>query len=186
MPVRKTETTESATLTAFVRRASLFRVGLSLATIWCVNDYFYIAGSMNVENLAGDMFVNFSLLALTELPSVFIGQFLIDRFGRRWIHFCCMAITTIAFAVICPLAGDESLGIAVIVLSILSKFASNVGWFIMWVQCVEVFPTPLRGTGMNLCVMISTVVSMTGPFVVDLVGVMKTSPNLSLPLSGLY
>ena len=58
MPVRKTETTESATLTAFVRRASLFRVGLSLATIWCVNDYFYIAGSMNVENLAGDMFVN--------------------------------------------------------------------------------------------------------------------------------
>merc|ERR1719186_26968 len=123
---------------------------------------------MNVENLAGDMFVNFSLLSLTELPSVFIGQFLIDRFGRRWVHLCCMAITTLAFAIICLLAGDKSLGLAVIVLSILSKFASNVGWFIMWVQCVEVFPTPLRGTGMNLCVMISTVVSMTGPFVVDL------------------
>jgi len=168
MPVRETGSTERATLTAFVRRASLFRVGLSLATIWCVNDYFYIAGSMNVENLAGDMFVNFSLLSLTELPSVFIGQFLIDRFGRRWVHLCCMAITTLAFAVICLLAGDKSLGLAVIVLSILSKFASNVGWFIMWVQCVEVFPTPLRGTGMNLCVMISTVVSMTGPFVVDL------------------
>ena len=171
MPVRETASTERATLTAFVRRASLFRVGLSLSTIWCVNDYFYIAGSMNVENLAGDMFVNFSLLSLTELPSVFIGQFLIDRFGRRWVHLCCMAITTLAFAVICLLAGDKSLGLAVIVLSILSKFASNVGWFIMWVQCVEVFPTPLRGTGMNLCVMISTVVSMTGPFVVDLVGV---------------
>jgi len=168
MPVRETASTESVSLTAFVRRASLFRVGLSLSTIWCVNDYFYIAGSMNVENLAGDMFVNFSLLAPTELPSVFIGQFLIDRFGRRWVHLCCMAITTLAFAVICLLAGDKSLGLAVIILSILSKFASNVGWFIMWVQCVEVFPTPLRGTGMNLCVMISTVVSMTGPFVVDL------------------
>ena len=150
MPVRETTVSESATLTAFVRRSSLFRVGFSLATIWCVNDYFYIAGSMNVENLAGDMFVNFSLLALTELPSVFIGQFLIDRFGRRWVHLCCMAITTLAFAIICFLASDESLGLAVIILSILSKFASNVGWFIMWVQCVEVFPTPLRGTGMNL------------------------------------
>ena len=47
-----------------------------MSMIWIVNDYFYIAGSLNVENLAGNMFLNFSLLSLTELPSVFIGQFL--------------------------------------------------------------------------------------------------------------
>ena len=80
-----------------------------------------------------------------------------------------MVITTLAFAVMIPLAGDPSLGTALVVLSVLSKIASNVGWFIMWVQCIEVFPTPLRGTGMNLCVMISTVVTMSGPYVVDLV-----------------
>ena len=51
-------------------------VFVSMALIWTVNDYFYIAGSLNVENLAGNMFLNFSLLSLTELPSVFIGQFL--------------------------------------------------------------------------------------------------------------
>jgi MFS family permease len=169
MPVAEVAEAEGAGLTAFVRRSSLLRVGLCMATIWSVNDYFYIAGSMNVENLAGDMFVNFSLLSLTELPSVFIGQTLIDRWGRRWVHLGCMAITTLAFASIVLLTSiDPSLGTAVIVLSVLSKLASNVGWFIMWVQCIEVFPTPLRGTGMNLCVMISTVISMTGPFVVDL------------------
>ena len=32
------------------------------------------------------------------------------------------------------------------------------------------FPTPLRGTGMNVSVMVSTLVTMTGPYVVDLVG----------------
>ena len=47
-----------------------------MAVIWTVNDYFYIAGSLNAENLAGNIFTNFSLLSLTELPSVFIGQFL--------------------------------------------------------------------------------------------------------------
>ena len=47
-----------------------------MALIWAVNDYFYIAGSLNAENLPGNMFTNFSLLALTELPSVFVGQFL--------------------------------------------------------------------------------------------------------------
>ena len=50
-----------------------------MSVIWAVNDYFYIAGSLNAENLAGNMFVNFSLLSLTELPSVFIGQFLIGK-----------------------------------------------------------------------------------------------------------
>ena len=55
-----------------------------MALIWTVNDYFYIAGSLNVENLAGNMFLNFSLLSLTELPSVFIGQFLMGGYGKSY------------------------------------------------------------------------------------------------------
>ena len=59
-----------------------------------------------------------------------------------------MAITTLAFAIIVCLTGeDDDNGTAVVVMSIVSKLASNVGWFIMWVQCIEVFPTPLRGSG---------------------------------------
>ena len=58
-------------------------VFVSMALIWTVNDYFYIAGSLNVENLAGNMFLNFSLLSLTELPSVFIGQFLIGLLLKK-------------------------------------------------------------------------------------------------------
>ena len=66
---------------------------LLMSINYTVNDYFYIAGSLNVENLAGDKFLNFALVALTELPSVFIGQFMIDRWGRRWCHFLCMVTT---------------------------------------------------------------------------------------------
>lgn len=185
MPLSEEPTSPTAVLTSFATRPSLLRVGLCMATIWSVNDYFYIAGSMNVENLAGDMFLNFSLLSLTELPSVFMGQFLIDRYGRRWVHLACMVLTTLAFAVMIPLAGDPSLGTALVVLSVFGKIASNVGWFIMWVQCIEVFPTPLRGTGMNLCVMISTVVTMSGPYVVDLGSVYKPGPFIIFTLFGL-
>ena len=70
------------------------------------------------------------------------------RYGRRWVHVICMAITTLAFAIIVCLTGeDDDNDTAVVVMSIVSKLASNVGWFIMWVQCIEVFPTPLRGSG---------------------------------------
>ena len=52
-----------------------------MAVLWTVNDFFYVAGTLNAENLSGDIFINFSLISLTEMPSVFIGQFLIGKFS---------------------------------------------------------------------------------------------------------
>ena len=66
-----------------------------------VNDFFYLGGQMNVENLAGNQYYNFVFVAMTELPSVFIGEFLISRFGRRWMHVLCMAVTMVLYIIIC-------------------------------------------------------------------------------------
>ena len=57
------------------------RVFILVGLIWTVNDYFYIAGTLNAENLVGNIFINFALVSLTELPSVFIGQFLMGKLG---------------------------------------------------------------------------------------------------------
>jgi len=170
---------ESVNCLTVIKKKSIVRNAVCMALLWSVNDYFYVAGSMNVENLAGDMFVNFSLLSLTEMPSVFIGQFLIDRYGRRWIHTICLVISTLPFLISIFLVTNSEMGTVVVILSIFSKIASNVGWFIMWVQCIEVFPTPLRGTGMNVSVMVSTLIGMTGPYVVDL----GSSHDLRYPFS---
>jgi hypothetical protein len=69
-----------------------------------VNDFFYIGGQMNVENLAGNQFVNFAVVALTELPSAFIGKFFMNRFGRRWSHVVCHTLTGLLFAIIIPIS----------------------------------------------------------------------------------
>ena len=57
------------------------RLFTTMAVLWTVNDFFYVAGTLNAENLSGDIFINFSLISLTEMPSVFIGQFLIGKFS---------------------------------------------------------------------------------------------------------
>ena len=41
--------------------------------------------------------MNFALVASTELPSVFVGEFFINRYGRRWSHVFCMTVTTAFF-----------------------------------------------------------------------------------------
>ena len=133
-----------------------------MAVLWTVNDFFYVAGTLNAENLSGDIFINFSLISLTEMPSVFIGQFLIgklpdwpelslihhsDRFGRRWMHVACMVLATLPLFISIFVVEDERYGGLLVGLTMASKTASNVGWFIMWVQAIEIFPTPLRNTG---------------------------------------
>ena len=134
-----------------------------MAVLWTVNDFFYVAGTLNAENLSGDMFINFSLISLTEMPSVFIGQFLIgmflclshlspngcysDKFGRRWMHVVCMVLATLPLLLSIVVVDNASLGGLLVGLTIASKTASNVGWFIMWVQAIEIFPTALRNTG---------------------------------------
>lgn len=59
---------------------------------------------MNVENLAGNQFINFAAIALTELPSAFIGEFFMDRIGRRWLQVMCMALCAACFAIIIPIS----------------------------------------------------------------------------------
>ena len=53
---------------------------------------------LNSGNFAGNQFVNFSLMSLTELPSAFIGQLVIDHLGRRWSNVGCMAGSMLAQA----------------------------------------------------------------------------------------
>ena len=58
------------------------------------------------------------------------------RFGRRWVHCVCMVFATapLMLSILFVTSHDN----LVVGLNIISKVASNVGWFIMWVQCVEV------------------------------------------------
>ena len=66
----------------FCKKGFLYtRLFITMAVLWTVNDFFYVAGTLNAENLSGDIFINFSLISLTEMPSVFIGQFLIGKFS---------------------------------------------------------------------------------------------------------
>lgn len=127
-----------------------------------------------MENLAGNQYINFALVGLTELPSVFIGEFLINRVGRRWSQVGCMAITAIIYAVITGLVSNDVSGTAITVMAITAKTASNVGWFIMWVQCVELYPTSVRVTGSNLCALVANIVCSAAPYVIYLV-IIRTS-----------
>ncbi|XP_023333215.1 solute carrier family 22 member 21 [Eurytemora carolleeae] len=65
---------------------------------------------------------------------------------------------------------------AVFGLSLTAKGMSNIAWFIMWVQSIEVFPTCVRNTGINLSVVVSLTISMTTPFTMEMDSIDKRLP----------
>eukprot|EP00095_Tigriopus_kingsejongensis_P011896 maker-scaffold111_size354240-snap-gene-0.15 protein:Tk11896 transcript:maker-scaffold111_size354240-snap-gene-0.15-mRNA-1 annotation:"solute carrier family 22 member 1" len=139
---------------------------LTLAVTWSANDFLYIGGHLNVENLAGNQFLNFAIIGMTEMPSVFVGEFLCNRFGRRWSHFGCMTLATLCFAAIIPIAGVQSLGWLVTLFAVTAKAVGNVGWFINYVQTMEIFPTCARVSGSNMSSSISLAFCTVAPYVI--------------------
>ena len=63
------------------------------------------------------------------------------------MHVACMVLATLPLFISIFVVEDERYGGLLVGLTMASKTASNVGWFIMWVQAIEIFPTPLRNTG---------------------------------------
>ena len=63
------------------------------------------------------------------------------------MHVACMVLATLPLFISIFVVEDDRLGGLLVGLTMASKTASNVGWFIMWVQAIEIFPTPLRNTG---------------------------------------
>ena len=60
-------------------------------------------------------------------------------------------------------------GTTVTILALCAKTASNVGWFVNYLQNMEIFPTTARMSGMNLAATISVALGISAPYVVLLV-----------------
>ena len=54
-------------------------------------------------------------------------------------------------------------------LAITAKAVSNIGWFINYVQAVELFPTCARVSGMSFCATFAAVIGTSAPYVILLV-----------------
>ena len=50
----------------------------------------------NVENLGGNMYLNFSLLGTVGVPAYILNVFLVDRIGRRYLLISSLWVTGVA------------------------------------------------------------------------------------------
>lgn len=81
-----------------VLNSSIIRSRLiTCSFLWITCTFVYYGLSINSVSLAGNMYVNFMLVAFIEIPANFCCLFVLDRFGRKRV----MITTYILSAILC-------------------------------------------------------------------------------------
>jgi len=144
---------------------SLRRTSLLLWVFWfCITFSYYgitiwLPNYLASKDLSGELYLNFLLMGLAELPGVFIASYLVDKIGRKYClsgyMFGC-GISTVFF-------GMVTSSIAVKILSMCIYFFVVGAWAVVYIFTPEVYPTALRTTASGVTSIFATTGGIVSP-----------------------
>ncbi|KAF3941855.1 hypothetical protein ABW19_dt0208666 [Dactylella cylindrospora] len=104
---------------------------------------------------------NYALIGICQIPGSFVGGWLIERkaLGRRGaLGVASLFSGVFLFGYTQTKTQNASLGF-----QCASAVMQNIIWGILYTYTPEIFPSPLRGTGVGLCSCLSNLASCFGP-----------------------
>lgn len=135
-----------------------------------INGFIYHGFNLNVDILGGDVYINFALAGLIEIPSTVLNLIGMRTTGRKTF-----TIGTILSAAMCYTAivllqlwwtTDHW---SIVALSMLGKMFIFSTYNAIYIHAGEIFPTQLRHSGVSSCSIAARAGSTVAPFVKELV-----------------
>lgn len=153
---------------------------------WFVNALVYFGINLNVGNLAGDMYLNFFILCIVEIPGALLLWFLMSRYGRRIPYAAFMIFGGVAGMLVLAVPSDEGMRFIVTILAVIGKACILATFLGIYVFTVELYPTIIRNTGIGVCSMMARFGSIITPFIVLLADLPLLSRTLPLVIFGIF
>lgn len=123
---------------------------------------------MNTLNFHGSEFINYFLLALVDIPALFLGWYLLEgRLGRRWSN--CMFLLICGISLCLPILIPPSEKMIITIMSLFGKFGTAASYMIIYQQAAELYPTTLRSQGIGISTTFSAATGICVPFITYLV-----------------
>ena len=154
------------TLLDLLKRPVLLVRLLNVFLNWTVITMIYYGLSMNAASLAGDVFVNFALLSLMEIPGYTLSYVGMTYLGRR----ITLASSLLIGGVSCLLSSLLPPSYATIhtVLFLAGKFGATAAFGTTYLYTSELFPTRVRNACVGLSSMMGRVGAILSPYVARL------------------
>ncbi|XP_050391448.1 organic cation transporter protein [Patella vulgata] len=167
----------------FTTPSLLFRT-LIIFFNWFVVSMVYYGLGLNVSNLSGDSYLNFTIANIAETVSYALCILLLDRLGRKVLHCSAMLLGGIAcLATMFPVIyGDKSHEWLTTTLSMIGKLGASGAFAIIYVFAGELFPTILRNSALGASSTCARVGGMISPYIADLGLLVGGELKTALPL----
>lgn len=137
---------------------------------WFITVFIYYALSLNVQDLGGNLFVNFFMSGLVEIPSIILCIYALKKCGRRQILANSLIALSLSSLIGIPFYFLSFNGAVAIRVSfaMIGKFAATIAFTVSYLYSSEIYPTEIRQLGLGLNSASSRLGSMLSPFIKEL------------------
>uniref|UniRef100_A0A3B5MMQ2 Major facilitator superfamily (MFS) profile domain-containing protein n=1 Tax=Xiphophorus couchianus TaxID=32473 RepID=A0A3B5MMQ2_9TELE len=167
--------TKSVSFLDLLKTAKIRHITLKL---WFSMSASYFGLSFSMSTLYGNLFLNYFLLTVVELPAYFASWLAARSFPRRlsFIGFSLLGALALLF-----IQGTmKSYPTLTMSLVLLGKFGVLAGNGVVYTYTGELSPTVIRNTAMSSCAMFSRVGSSVSPYLLEMAEFNKLLPWITL------
>ena len=138
----------------------------------------YYGVIINTGSTSGNIYLDFFLLSFFEIPGYLFGTWLMNTIGRRFstVAFLVMSAISCIVAAFIP----SHIGWAVLVFSIIAKFATAGLFLTVSMHQLEIFPTAYRSTALTPAVILARTSNIIVPLLVELRDINPILPFLCM------
>ncbi|KAK6167507.1 hypothetical protein SNE40_021513 [Patella caerulea] len=146
------------------------RLAITLFIIWFMwftNSLTYYGIFLTSSSLAGNIYLNFFLNALVEVPSAFIYWFTIDSIGRKktaMLFHGIAAFGLIGATILRMYDDNDAASISATVFSLIGKLGISGSFNVIFIYTPEVFPTNIRNISFGTASTAARIGGMLAPF----------------------
>ncbi|XP_052244559.1 organic cation transporter protein-like isoform X1 [Dreissena polymorpha] len=151
---------------------------------WMVVNIVYYGLSLNVGNLSGDIYVNFTITSTMELGAYIMCLLLLNKVGRKSLHAGTMILGGVSClcTIFSTLYAPPEHAWITVVLANVGKFGISAAFAIIYVWSSELFPTLVRHSGIGSSSMVGIVGTILSPYTMELGNLIPGNFGKALPL----
>ena len=143
------------------RHAECRKVTIIMMTVWISVNIGYYGITLSSISLSSDIYLNFILQAVVEIPGTITCILLLDHVGRKPLlvtSLCLIGMCCVPAGVVAPSGLKTTLVIT-------AKFGASMAFAVAYIHTVEMYPTVIRATGLGLSSLAGRIGGLLAPLV---------------------
>ncbi|XP_072941815.1 organic cation transporter protein-like [Epargyreus clarus] len=154
----------------------LLRRCCTTPVLWITTTFIYYGLSINSVSLSGNIYLNYMLIALVEIPGYFTAVLILDRVGRKitlFLGYFICSLCCIGFA----FTPKNLYGVSLF-LYLTGKFCTGVIFTSLYLFTLELYPTRYRHSFLGFSSMLGRVGSVVAPLTPPLMDYWRGIPSM--------